>query len=141
MSKPLGYWLKQIDRGIERNFAALLADEGLVRRSWQVLHTLADNPRTLEELDQAVAPFLDDTDPTVVPYLNRMIARSWVDRKETGEYALTDQGHAAHEALFERIKTQREAILDGLTPEDYDTLTALLRRIADNVETHAPQPN
>ncbi len=132
--KPFGYWLKHIDRGIERNFAALLAEEGIVRRSWQLLHTLAvTGPHTLPELDRAVAPFLDESDPTVVPYLEPLLAKGWV-ALDHDAYALTPAGHPAHDALFARIGTQREAIIEGLTPDDYRTLITLLRRVADNVD-------
>ncbi|RDI69207.1 MarR family winged helix-turn-helix transcriptional regulator [Nocardia pseudobrasiliensis] len=132
--KPLGYWLKHIDRGIEQNFTTLLGTEGIVRRSWQLLHTLAvTGPRTLPELDRAVAPFLDESDPTVVPYLEPLITKGWV-AFDNDVYALTPAGHPAHDALFARIGTQREAIIEGLTPDDYETLIALLRRIADNVD-------
>jgi hypothetical protein len=58
--RPIGYWLKHLDRLIEDNFDRLLASEGLTRRHWQLLNTLHRGPSTHEELAEAVAPFVTD---------------------------------------------------------------------------------
>ncbi|MGY2060271.1 hypothetical protein ACW9HQ_35865, partial [Nocardia gipuzkoensis] len=49
-------------------------------------------------------------------------------------YALTPAGHPAHDDMFARIRAQRNALIEGLTSDDYETLITLLRRVADNVD-------
>ena len=44
--RPIGYWLKHLDRLIEATFDRTLADVGLGRRHWQTLNTLAGGPAT-----------------------------------------------------------------------------------------------
>lgn len=56
--RPIGYWLKHLDRLIEGNFERTLASDGLTRRHWQVLNTLSTGSRTEAEIVDALAPFL-----------------------------------------------------------------------------------
>ena len=44
LQRPIGYWLKHLDRLIEASFERIFADEGLTRRDWQVLSTLDAAP-------------------------------------------------------------------------------------------------
>ena len=58
--RPIGYWLKHLDRLIEGNFERTLASEGLTRRHWQALNTLRTRPSTRAEIAAALAPFLGE---------------------------------------------------------------------------------
>ncbi|WP_216894343.1 MarR family winged helix-turn-helix transcriptional regulator [Nocardia alni] len=140
--QPFGYWLEHIDRGIEESFVALLAADGLVRRSWQLLHTLAvAGPLAPPDLDRAVSPFLDESDPATVPYVEQLAERGWVVRSDDSDYALTAAGRTAHDDLFERAQAQRGAIMNGLTPADFHTLVDLLQHVAGNVDRLVHQAN
>lgn len=131
--RPIGYWIKHIDRGVEAGFARLLAAEGLNRRGWQVLNTLARAPGGPADLDAALAPFLDDTTPTVTPYAEALVTRGWAHRTGT-TYALTADGTTAHARVAAAVHAARARIIDGLTAGDYDTLLRLLERVAANLE-------
>src|SRR5215813_2415405 len=61
--RPIGYWLKHLDRLIEDTFSRALAEQGLTRRHWQVLNTLAREPAGPAELTKALDPFLHDDQP------------------------------------------------------------------------------
>jgi hypothetical protein len=42
--RPIGYWLKRLDRAIEDGFDRDLASWSLTRRHWQILNTLSGGP-------------------------------------------------------------------------------------------------
>jgi hypothetical protein len=37
-NKPIGWWLKEVDRLLEASFERILAADGLTRRQWQALN-------------------------------------------------------------------------------------------------------
>ncbi|MFE3985299.1 MarR family winged helix-turn-helix transcriptional regulator [Nocardia tengchongensis] len=135
--KPIGYWFKHIDNTLEANFAALLATEGLLRRHWQIVHTLSGGPLDAAGLDVALAPFLNAQEPTAAPYVGALLDRGWVAPADAGTYALTPEGVEAHAKLLARIRIQRAAVTAGLTDDDYRTLLDLLQRVSADVDAFA----
>ena len=133
--RPLGYWIKEIDRRIEADFGRLLEDEDLTRRHWQVLTTLAEREAgTLAELDRALAPFT----PTVRPQHDDLIHRGWATEAAgpgpgAAAVALTAAGRAAHDRVSERVRAFRAQVTEGLSEDDYATLITLLERVAGNL--------
>jgi DNA-binding MarR family transcriptional regulator len=124
--RPLGYWIKEIDRRLEAGLDRLLADEGLTRRHWQVLATLGQRAAgTLAELDAALAVFA----PTVRPQLDDLVHRGWVTGAGGG-VALTAEGWTAHERVAERVRAFRAQVTDDLSEQEYVTLVTLLERVA-----------
>ncbi|MFC9997796.1 MarR family winged helix-turn-helix transcriptional regulator [Nocardia sp. NPDC127526] len=139
--KPLGYYLRHIDRMLEENFAALLADHGLVRRSWQVINTISAGPVTLAELDRAHAHFLDDAEPTVAPQVTALVDRGVVAVDADGNHTLTSDGRSVYAAVSQLIDAERAATIDGLGPDGYRVLIGMLQRIADNLDAIARERN
>ncbi|MFD7975700.1 MarR family winged helix-turn-helix transcriptional regulator [Streptomyces sp. NPDC059071] len=137
--RPFGYWLKHIDGAIEAAMARLFAADGLARRHWQVLHTLAHEPATLAELDRAVAPFLTAGEPTVRPYVDDLAGRGWASRSEDGTVALTEEGRRAHRRIAEQVGALRARVTESLSPEEYGTLVDLLRRVAAHLDAAEPR--
>jgi DNA-binding MarR family transcriptional regulator len=135
--RPFGYWIKHIDRRIEENFGLLLAEEGLDRRRWQVLNTIAHGPISPDDLDRALAPFVSDREPTMRPHTDQFVARGWAAPAVDGTLTLTDEGQAGHARVAERVRAARARVIDGLSPEDYGTLMGLLERIAGNLDAVA----
>jgi DNA-binding MarR family transcriptional regulator len=125
--KPIGYWLKELDRLIEAGFADVLAAEGLTRRHWQVLNVLAQRQRDEHELDEALAPFggVQDTAETLV-------ARGWIARQDEA-FALTAAGDAALERVGASVHALRARVTDGIAPEEYATTVHTLRQMAGNL--------
>lgn len=122
--RPLGYWLKHIDTLLEDAFERLLAEQGLTRRRWQVLNTLATGPHSPLELAEALLPF--ENVETTVQSLTR---RGWV----TGAYELTEQGIQAHRVVQAKVLELRAKTREGISDEEFGTLLTLLERVATNV--------
>jgi DNA-binding MarR family transcriptional regulator len=120
----LGYWLKHIDGLLEDTFDQLLDGEGLTRRHWQVLNTLATGPHTMTGLAEAMHPF--DNVQTTVDELTR---RGWV----TGAYELTEHGRQAHREVQAKVLELRAKTREGISDEEFGRLLTLLERVATNV--------
>src|SRR5690349_5377317 len=58
--RPIGFWVRTVDRLIDEQFAAAAAETGLTRRQWQILNVLAEHPGPAgrETVVVALAPFL-----------------------------------------------------------------------------------
>lgn len=131
--KPIGYWLKELDRLIEDALDRTLADEGVTRRDWQVLNALETDPAPRDAVVDALRPFwgAGAVDPDSV--LEGLVGRGWALRDAEGRYALSPEGDAARAALLERVKELRMSIADGVTPEAYQTTIDTLERMAKNL--------
>lgn len=132
--RPLGYWIKELDRRLEAGLGAVLADEQLTRRHWQVLATLAQGEAARTELDAAHASFV----PTVQPQVDDLIHRGWATEspgpgQTTPRVSLTAAGRAAHDRVAERVRSFRAHVTDGLSEREYSTLIALLERVTGNL--------
>ena len=140
--RPMGFWIKEIDRRIEADFGRLLADEELTRRHWQILTTLAQGATPRADLDAALAPFA----ATVRPQLDELIHRGWaspltaepVELVESVESVaeavrLTAAGRVVHDRVAGRVRAFRAHVTDGLSEQDYVTLVTLLERVAGNL--------
>jgi DNA-binding MarR family transcriptional regulator len=132
--KPIGYWLKELDRLIETTLDRALAEEGVTRRDWQVLNALQPDPTPRADVVESLRPFwgVDAADPDAV--LDGLIARGWALRDPSDRYTITPEGDAARAALLEKVKALRAAIADGITPEQYNTTIDTLGRMAQNLQ-------
>ena len=54
--RPIGYWLKKLDRLIDEQFEQQLGEAGLSRRQWQVINLLEGDPRSVPELQSELNP-------------------------------------------------------------------------------------
>jgi hypothetical protein len=132
--KPIGYWLKELDRRIEQTLDRTLADEGVTRRDWQFLNTLETMPAARDAVIDKLRPFwgAEAAGPDTV--LDGLIERGWALRDADNRYALSPEGETARTVLLERVAQLRGAIADGVTPEQYNTTIDTLRRMAENLE-------
>lgn len=134
--RPIGFWLKLVDRLIDEQFASTLEEHGVTRRQWQLLNVLSREASTVEQLDAAVAPFLsahESGEPeSSAEHLTELIESAWVDATPTG-YELTERGRAAFERLEAVVATQRTVVADGVAPEHYEQTVAVLERMARNL--------
>jgi DNA-binding MarR family transcriptional regulator len=128
MFRPIGYWLKEVDRLIEESFVRLLGEQDLTRRHWQALNTISERPVAAADVDTALAPF----EATVEPVVDELVARGWV-RRDGDVLTLTADGRVAHRSLSERVGANRAALTDGITAEEYASVVNLLERMANNV--------
>ena len=135
--RPIGYWLKHLDRLIEENFARTLAGEGLTRRHWQVLNTLQTAPSSRDAIAEALAPFLAGDPGAAGPVVDDLVGRGWVAADPNDELALTEAGTRARAALLERVAGTRRLLVQGISDEEYLATVDVLRRKAENLERAA----
>jgi hypothetical protein len=131
--RPIGFWLKLVDRLIDEGFDRLLGGAGLTRRHWQALTALQAGPATVQALDAELAPFLDDQEPTIGPVLEDLVARGWAAWSAGGAVAPTPAGTAAHGDLMADVSAHRRRVTDGITGEEYRATVAVLHRMAANL--------
>ncbi|GAB3701586.1 MarR family winged helix-turn-helix transcriptional regulator [Nocardiopsis oceani] len=129
---PIGFWLKHLDRLIEHDFDRVLASESLDRRQWQVLNSLHNEPGTVLQLDQRLAPFLDDDESTVAPAAEALRQRGWVSGLVALE--LTAEGHQAHDTLLERVQQNLRKLSLGISDQEYRDTVNVLERMSANLE-------
>ncbi len=131
--RPIGFWLKLVDRLIDEQFASTLEEHGVTRRQWQLLNVLAQEPATVEQLNAAVAPFLSPADnESSAEHLTELIDSAWVDATPTG-YELTERGRGAFERLEGVVAHERTLATEGITKEQYDETLAVLEKVARNL--------
>lgn len=131
-TRPIGFWVKTVDRLIDDQFAAAAGDVGLTRRQWQILNVLAQHPEgaTREVVATAVAPFLHAGE-TIDEHLAAIpeLVTVGPDR-----LAITSAGRARlDQARQFSVQGLRERVAAGLTAEEYETTLRTLERIARNL--------
>jgi hypothetical protein len=132
-NRPIGFWLKLVDRLIDERFAAIIEEHGVTRRQWQLLGVMEPGSATVEQLDQAIAPFIEPgTDESAAEHLAELIDSDWIT-VDGPVYALTERGRAAFGRLQQVVDGLRDQTSEGLTQEQYETTLIALERMAVNL--------
>ena len=131
-TRPIGFWLRLVDRLLEERFAAVLEEHGVTRGQWQLLNVVSNGGATAEVVERAVAPFTDADGGPVSAQLAELIESGWVELSGP-EYRLTERGATAHDRLAEVIAELRASSTDGLSEDDYARTLATLERMARNL--------
>jgi DNA-binding MarR family transcriptional regulator len=139
--RPIGFWLKLVDRLIDDGFARTLEEHGVTRRQWQLLNILDTNAATGEQPSAAIRPFLQGEagaaaevgEPaTAEENLDELMESDWVVLE--GElYALTERGRTLFEKLRVIVGGLRERASEGVSEADYATTLLTLERMATNL--------
>jgi len=131
VERPIGYWVKSLDRLLEGTLDDALGQAGIGRRHWQTLNVLAEAARTEAEVATELAPFVT-ADPIAAPsVLADLVRLGWAAPGE--RFALTDEGRAALNDLRAEVARLRRRATDGLSEDDYRTTVATLRRMTQNL--------
>ena len=128
--RPIGWWVKRLDALLEEAVDAVVGAEGLTRRHWQVLHSLATGTEQEADVRTALADFPGDVDVVV----SDLVARGWVIRLGPGRVGLTLDGAAAHARVFRAVGRVRRHAADGLSRNEYERTILVLSRMVANVE-------
>jgi hypothetical protein len=128
--RPIGWWVKRLDTLLEQAVDAVVDAEGLTRRHWQVLHSLATGTEQEAEVRTALADFPGDVDVVV----SDLVSRGWVVRLGTGRVGLTPDGSAAHARVSRAVGRVRRHAADGLSRNEYERTILVLSRMVANVE-------
>lgn len=123
-NKPIGWWLKEVDRLLEASFERLLAADGLNRRQWQALNAAAGP----EPIAVALAPFLTGGPDELSAAVDPLTARGWLL-----DGRLTAAGQAALDGLRDKVRAQRERVTAGITGAEYAATIGVLQKLAGNL--------
>jgi hypothetical protein len=131
--RPIGFWLKLVDRLIDDRFDNALTEYDVSRRQWELLNLLSPGPATLVRLNQELEPYYDpDGYESASTHLEELIERGWVD-VAFEYYELTGEGASNHAALHRLVAKNRSAGLEGVPDDEYRTTIIVLERIAKNL--------
>ena len=128
--RPIGWWVKRLDALLEQAVDAVVDAEGLTRRHWQVLHSLATGTEHEADVRTALADFPGDVDVVV----SELVGRGWVVRLGDGGVGLTPDGAAAHDRVSRAVGRVRRHAADGLSRNEYERTILVLSRMVANVE-------
>jgi len=131
--RPIGYWLKKLDRLIDGQFERQLGEAGLSRRQWQLLNLLEDGPRSAPELQTELEPFLQDEPDELSEALSGLITRSWAASQDN-VVSLTETGQAQFGLVRTKVTQLRQSSMAGISPEEYQVTIGVLSRMAANLE-------
>jgi DNA-binding MarR family transcriptional regulator len=138
--RPMGFWLKLLDRLIDERFANSLEEHGVTRRQWQLLNVLSRGQATGPQLDAALAPFLSAVDEeTVSEHLAELVDSGWVALSPSG-YSLADPGRTALTALASTVEKTRAVTIEGVSEQQYAQTLETLERMARNLGWTDPAP-
>jgi hypothetical protein len=135
--RPIGFWLKLVDRLIDEQFATTLDEHGVTRRQWQLLNVLSQGSASLAELDAAIAPFLAGAKDVAAAessaeHLTELVESEWV-AVDSEAYAITDRGSTALRRLSDVVAENRGTVAHGITDAEYLATVDVLRRVATNL--------
>ena len=131
--RPIGYWLKKLDRLIDEQFEEQLGEAGLSRRQWQVINLLEGDPRSVPELQSELEPFLQEDPDDLTDALSGLVTRGWVASQDN-IVNLTETGQAQLKLIKAKVAELRQASMAGISPEEYQTTIDVLARMASNLE-------
>lgn len=133
--RPIGYWLKKLDRLIDAQFELQLSTARLSRRQWQLLNLLENNPRSVPELEAELEPFLQGAAAELSDALAGLVTRGWAESTDN-VVNLTETGQAQFEIAKATAAELRQTLMRGISPEEYRTTIDVLARMAANLETN-----
>jgi DNA-binding MarR family transcriptional regulator len=134
-ARPIGYWLKRLDRLIDARFENQLGEAGLSRRHWQLLNLLEDGPRSVPELQAELEPFLQGAPDELSEAISGLVTRGWADSQDN-IVSLTETGQAQFGLVKAKVPELRQALLAGISPEEYQATIEVLARMVANLESN-----
>jgi DNA-binding MarR family transcriptional regulator len=130
--RPIGYWLKELDRLIDQQFERHLEEAGLSRRQWQLLNLLEDGPRSIPELESELEPFLQDDPDDLSEAISGLVTRGWADSQDN-VVTLTETGRAQFGRVKAKVAELRQDLMIGISADEYRATIDVLARMAANL--------
>ena len=133
--RPIGYWLKKLDRLIDRQFELQLSTARLSRRQWQLLNLLENNPKSVPELESELEPFLEGAAAELSDAVAGLVTRGWAESTDN-IVNLTETGQEQFELAKATAADLRQTLTRGISAEEYQTTVDVLAKMAANLETN-----
>jgi DNA-binding MarR family transcriptional regulator len=133
-TRPIGYWLKQLDGLIDAEFDAIFSEQHVSRRQWQVLNLLHRKPANEREIKAALRPFWTEDGVTQAEVVAELVRRQWIEGDNSGRHRISVAGQIFHAAIAAKVEIVRRKVVYGLSQEEYDTLINTLRRMSANLD-------
>lgn len=137
--RPIGYWLKLVDRLIDQSFDDVFLRTGLTRRHWQVLNMIRDGVSDATTVDSVLSPFASaggagspGQAAAVSAEISDLRTRGWIAQGGSG-WEVTVAGQHAYHDLLDAVSVSRERLAEGITREQYDRTIATLEQMARNL--------
>lgn len=130
--RPIGYWLKELDRLIDQQFERHLEEAGLSRRQWQLLNLLEDGPRSIPELESELEPFLQDDPDNLSEAISGLVTRGWADSQDN-VVTPTETGRAQFGRVKAKVAELRQDLMIGISADEYRATIDVLARMAANL--------
>jgi hypothetical protein len=127
--RPIGFWLKLVDRLIDTRLEASLG--GLSRRHWQVLNVVRQGRASQAEIDARVRPFIG-SEGTTAQEVADLQQRGWLT-SGGATLDLTELGAIESARLLELVSADRTTLMIGIAPEEYSSTVSVLERMARNL--------
>ena len=127
--RPIGFWLKLVDRLIDTRLEASLG--GLSRRHWQVLNVVRQGRASQAEIDARVRPFIG-SEGTTAQEVADLQQRGWLT-SGGATLDLTELGAIESARLLELVSADRTTLMIGIAPEEYASTVSVLERMARNL--------
>lgn len=118
--RSLRFWMRAAHAALTAELARVLADEGLDRRDWAVLHVLA-GVRT--------APGLDERVQHGGKRVRALAARGWATETD-GRWVATDEGRRERDRIEGLVNEVRGRASGAVSDDDFATTVASLEKIA-----------
>ena len=135
------YWLARAGGRYRARMEEMLRPTGLDMPRWRVLMTLhQDRVASVSE----IAAHAIEKLPTMTKIIQRMEIDGLVRRQprpgkeRVMEVVLTDRGELAGDDAWRSAATLYEQAFAGMSTEEIDRLTALLKRVAENLSGPGP---
>src|SRR5215216_3474997 len=132
--RPIGYWLKKLDRLIDTQFELQLSTARLSRRQWQLLNLLENNPRSVPELESELEPCLEGA-AELSDAVSGLVNRGWAESTDN-IVNLTETGQEQFEIAKATAAELRRTLTRGISAEEYQTTVDVLAQMAANLETN-----
>lgn len=139
---PLGYLVHEVARLMKRRFEEEARAHGITLPQWRVLAQVAMN----EGISQVALAAATDTDPmTISGVLDRLEKRGLIDRyaDPTDSRAklarLTSEGEEIFSSARKVGLAMYEAAIEGVTPEERQTVISALSKMRDNLSGQAAE--
>jgi DNA-binding MarR family transcriptional regulator len=136
--RPIGYWLKQVDKLLTEQINKVQAAHSISRSEWQVLNIIYETgSASKERIFEPMQTFIDA--PHLDEIITHLMERGWVEQNrgyspDAVEFQLTEEGRRNHGAILGVQREIRQRAMQGIREEEYATVIRVLQQMVNNLQ-------